>query len=293
MLMNIPYPKDADEAVKFDHTTTVKFLAARIAEGFGRGNGQDYKSWITFRQFSSRGTTTRMHSVKLKRTVILFSNVERDLFLDSEFDAGFVDYRENFRLDVDLTDGIAQKLKTRHPRYPHSPVKSVMTLDAVLSRVIGKVVVDEAVDCKYAYDLEKIRVNQKLKIHETAANHMGMHHRLNTEATVGRVRSQTIQWIRIAVKDGVIKDDAEKSLFEDIIKDSKRLAQYTTLAEYCQWRDEVCGLNAGTSMNRFRGLVWQHELNMPFDQMYPAHTPLHRITVGDPTKARLYIELNS
>lgn len=85
------------------HKWTEKKIAEWQAQGCGSGSGSDYKPWLEVTDFSSRGRSRRVHGLKTGRVHHLFSDVEYDVFLVSEWSQSVVDIREQYPLDRELT----------------------------------------------------------------------------------------------------------------------------------------------------------------------------------------------
>ena len=77
-------------------------LARRTSQGYGSGghSGEPslYMGWLAIQDFVSRGTTTRLTSLELRRTTLSLPNIELDAFLASAAEEGLSDHREQFHL---------------------------------------------------------------------------------------------------------------------------------------------------------------------------------------------------
>ena len=175
---------------RFDEQT----IAKRIRLGYGQGTGRDYKPWLTFRDISSRGVTTRLASRKLERTLTLFSNVERNAFLVSEFLRQFLDYHEQGPMARELTIDLCRKLGIRHPCYFGTRIPAVLTYDGLLIRAGQRPVL---IDCKHSGNwLGRGRDQEGYALRSAYAEHMGYKILRITNESYSRTRIHNLQWMR-------------------------------------------------------------------------------------------------
>jgi hypothetical protein len=175
---------------KFDERT----IAKRIRLGFGHGTGRFYKPWLSFRDISSRGITTRFASRKLERTVTLFSNVERNAFMVAEFLRQFLDYHEQGPMAREITIELCRILGIRHPCYFGTSTPAVLTYDGLLLRAGQRPVL---IDCKHSDNwLGRGRDQEAYALREAYAGHMGYKFLRITDESCSRVRIHNLQWMR-------------------------------------------------------------------------------------------------
>src|SRR4051794_29504805 len=106
----------------------------RLKEGFGRGHGKDYKSWLLVQSFSSLGYANRELGWKTGREHHLMSDLELDFFFILEWSTRVVDIREQFPLlPVEETVAIAQALGIRHPMDMRTKKPIVLTTDFLIT----------------------------------------------------------------------------------------------------------------------------------------------------------------
>jgi hypothetical protein len=176
--------------VKFDEET----IATRIKLGYGQGTGVNYKPWLTFRDISSRGITTRFASRKLRRTVTLFSNIERNAFLAAEFLRQFEDYHEQGPMPREITTELAAKLGIPHPRYFASRVPALLTYDGLLFRHGQRPVL---IDCKHSgAGGRKARDQEGFALRHAYADHMGYKVLRIDDTSYSTHYIHNLQWMR-------------------------------------------------------------------------------------------------
>lgn len=94
------------------------------------GGVEDYKPWLTVRDFLSDGRCSREHGVKVNREYHFLSDLERYFFYITEWDDKVVNIREQFPiLDRSKTMEIAEMLGYQHPKSKKTNVNAVMTID--------------------------------------------------------------------------------------------------------------------------------------------------------------------
>lgn len=105
-----------------------------IRQGFGQGEGDEYKPWSRVRDVPSLGRSTRIGALRHKRVHDLYSDVETGHFLQVDFSLGVSEIREQVLLDREETIEIAARLGIRHPTYPGTRVPVGMTSDLFVLR---------------------------------------------------------------------------------------------------------------------------------------------------------------
>jgi hypothetical protein len=146
------------------YTIDAKRAAKFVKEGRGQGHGSTYKPWLTIQDVPSQGRSHRLLGMCTGRIHHLLSDIERDLFLLLDWQSSSVDLREQFPLNLDSTQDIADRLNIRHPRAVPSADLMVMTTDLVLDRRGTNGMETRAYAVKTSEDLENPRTLQKLEI---------------------------------------------------------------------------------------------------------------------------------
>lgn len=92
-----------------------KSNASKIEEGRGKGSGASYKPWIQTREISSCGTCSNPKDWKTGRTVELLSQGEAYFWHMLRWDDNILDIREQYPLDLELTNEICDDRCCKHP----------------------------------------------------------------------------------------------------------------------------------------------------------------------------------
>lgn len=257
---------------------TEQKIAQRIREGYGQGEHADYKPWLTIRDFSSQGTTTRIFSPKLQRAVTVFSNIERNGFFVAEFDKAFDDYWEQAPIPREETLDIADSLGVKHPVYPGTQIPLVMTLDGVLSLRSPNGLKRKVIDCKPESALSNPRTNQKLAINREYARLHGYDYLLYTERSTPQTVVHNIQWIRMSVtRTGdntnvrYIADIHRTRLLRGIAHASTFTSPHKNVRDFLTAFDADWLLPRGAALRMVRELMWTHDiefnLRIPFQSL--------------------------
>src|SRR5258708_24039383 len=120
-------------------------------EGRGQGTLQDYKPWLTVRDVSSHGRSSRDKGWKTGRTHHFLSILELLYYLILEWSLMVTDIREQYPLlPIDDTLAIADSLDIKHPAHPKTKEPIVMTTDFYISLRNDRATFEHARTVKYA-----------------------------------------------------------------------------------------------------------------------------------------------
>jgi hypothetical protein len=140
---------------------TIKRLKA---QGRGAGTGSAYHPWLTVRDVSSLGLSTRSKGWKTGRQHHVLSNLELCFFFCLEWAVWVTDIREQFPLPLEDTTRIAEQMGVQHPRHPKSKNLVVMTTDFLITHARDGVETNRARSVKPARNLASRRTLEKLEI---------------------------------------------------------------------------------------------------------------------------------
>lgn len=166
-------------------------------EGRGRGEGLDYKPWLTVRDVPSRGCS-RSHRIPCPRTgriCHLFSDLEAGAFSLAWFDDDVEDVREQFPLPREATVETAAASGIRHPRDRRSGCLLVQTTDLLLTKKGPGGRRLEAWAVKYEADLLVARALEKLEIERSFWLARGVAWRLRTERHAKTTLTANLAWL--------------------------------------------------------------------------------------------------
>lgn len=274
-------------------------IAKRIRLGFGQGSGSSYKPWIGVRDISSLGTSTRLWSPKVGRTLQFLSNVERDAFIVAEYRADFSDYLEQHPLERSRTMAAARKLSVRHPIYPGTKTPVVMTVDGLLFLKRGDEVIRRVVDCKHSLGKFNERTLEKLAIVQEVCNDLELPRIAVTELSVPRLQVHNILWCRMAMpRDGEVEpvphafEVYPTRMYEHlrVHQMSEFYAEMKVLA-YCRLFEESAiksqYLPAGFGLRCMKILMWTRRVDFDLNAKRPELLLLRQLVVGGTNSERL------
>lgn len=140
-------------------------LERYLHEGRGSGRLENYKSWLTIHDISTKGRATRLFSHKLQRMVNLFSDLQTYCFNMLEFDDAVLDIREQYpllglevnaiKLDTELSNKI---FSAKHE------IPQILTTTFLINKVVGGREKEIALYVKYTKDLEKKAIIRRAEI---------------------------------------------------------------------------------------------------------------------------------
>lgn len=246
------------------HKWSEKKIAAWQAQGYGQGSGPAYKPWLEVTDFSSQGRSRRVWGLKTHRVHHLFSDVEYDVLLVAEWSRSVTDIREQYPLDRQLSQTIAQELKIRHPHYPGTQVPAVMTADFFLTvndKGAERFVV---LNAKRDEEAEQESSLDKLEIQRSYFEMLGIEHHLIYHSQLPKQKVRNIDWIREAqLKQGEI--EPRPGYYSALCSCMGRelhtpLDTRVSLAVYCQSFDERHGLAPGSGLRVARMLIQERAL---------------------------------
>ena len=245
----------------------------RIKEKHQRGDGQgelaSYKPWLTVSEVASNGRSRRPWSWKTGRKHELFSDVEHDLFLLCEWSRSVVDIWEQYPLQRDMTQTIANQLGIRHPAYVGTHVPTVMTVDFLLtvSGAEGERFV--ALNAKRTEEAEDETSLEKLEVQRTYFAELGIQHHLIYHSRISERKVNNIFYVRTAQLGENEVEKPYPGYFDELKgRMSSQLhsaAPNLTLAEYCSGFDADVGSVPGTGLRVAKMLMQERALAVDLD----------------------------
>jgi len=258
---------------------TEKKIQSLDAAGHGHGLGKDYIPWLSVTDVSSLGRSRRVFSHKTGRTHELLSDVEYRLFLVLEWMPDVIDIREQYPLNREMTQTIAQKLGLRHPYYPGTQVATVMTVDFLVTRMVAGVKSFMALNAKRDEEASDEHSMLKLEIQREYFELSEVPHHAIFHSGIPRQKTDNIDWIRSAlVKPGEI--EPRPGFFSGL---TARMAaelsqspsdQGTPLSQYCLTFDERHGLEQGIGLRVAQMLMHERVLRVDLSSADLAAEPL-------------------
>lgn len=162
----------------------------KIKRGYGKGEGDKYKPMFTAWEVSSKGKKVRVMGLKTNREHLLLSTLEQDYFYYLDFSDDIIDIREQYPLDINITQALCEEFSIKHIRGKDGELKHYTT-DFLITLKSGNVI---ARTCKYSKDLNKDERNIKKKfgIEREFYRRIGVEWRIVRECDFDRIRAKKI-----------------------------------------------------------------------------------------------------
>ncbi len=193
---------------------TFESVSWKIAHGYGRGLGLEYKPWISGHEFASRGTYVRLKGRTVPRLYCFMSRLEADAFILYDCRQEVTDILEQYYLTLEETLEIADGLRIAHPR--SGKYFNAVTTDLLVQKDDKWI----ARSVKTSRDLENERTLEKLEIERVYFSRRGIDWKIITEKELNRTLVQNLNWLWYGESpDSVISDhqlllDAEAAFLE-------------------------------------------------------------------------------
>lgn len=179
---------------------TESVIKRLVKEGRGQGEGKDYIPWLTYNDFSSRGKTRSVWGLKTPRMHHFFSQHEFDFFICAEWSDQVVDIQEQYPLDREATQALAQQLRISHPCYPGTSVPCVLTADFLLTMVRDDGELHQvAFNIKTDSAAEDKRTIDKLEIQRTYFEGLDVPHHLIFDSSIPKGACANLALIRAKI----------------------------------------------------------------------------------------------
>ncbi len=170
-------------------TNTYKTVRDKILKGYGRGQGLNYRPWLTGHEFASRGVYTRMVGLTIPRIYVFLSRLESDLFVLYDTDPLVDDILDQYYMDLPTTLELSEKMGIKHPwsgKYYH-----VMTADLLFLKNDKW----HARCVKPSYELNNPRIVDKLRLEQAYFLDAGIDWAIVTEKEINPFKVQNLRWL--------------------------------------------------------------------------------------------------
>lgn len=239
-------------------------LERYIREGRGQGEGKDYQPWLTVRDVSSRGRSSREAGWKTSRDHHLLSDHERRLFYLFEWSDKVKDIKEQFPLiNLESVMKIAEEIGWKYPKDPKSGVPYVLTTDFMLTVQQDGKSTSVARTVKITAELEKKSVAERLEVERRYFLAEGIDWKVVTEKEIPKLLAENVEWIHPTYwleETDEMSTEALEALAE-ILK-CKLQNSVSTINEITTALDKEQNLEMGTSLSLFKHLVARKEVVM-------------------------------
>ena len=239
-----------------------------FANGGGAARGATYQPFLTVRDVSSRGNSTRIKGWKTGRVHQLLSNLELSFFYQLEWNDTVVDIQEQFPLDLEETQGIAGMLGIKHPTIPVNQLPNIMTSDFKVTYARGLEEDIRVFSIKPSTQLSA-RAMQKLEIERHYWSSRNVPWKIVTEREINVTRVRNIKWLHQYRKlsPGILPEKASLQKAETLLRALVQAGE--SLSTAALEFDQHVGLPHGTGLTLARHLlaakIWRTNIDMPIN----------------------------
>jgi TnsA endonuclease N terminal/TnsA endonuclease C terminal len=215
-----------------DETTIKK----RLKEGRGKGEGTEYKPWLTVRDVSSLGWSSRILGWKTNRLHHALSSHEGDYVYIGEWSKKIVDIREQYPLlPLENTLAIAESCGIEHPVHPKTKKPIVLTTDFLLTLEHDGRRIEQARTIKPFAQLASDRTLEKFEIERLYWKALNIDWGIVTEHEIPKVLADNVERVhdRYRREDlGLTFDDIcdIAVVLTDLIKEGSLALRHATRA---------------------------------------------------------------
>jgi hypothetical protein len=232
----------------------------RLKEGRGQGVGKDYDPYLTVRDVSSDGWSTRTKGWESSRISHTLSGIESKVFYVLIWFDSVTDVREQFNLDPDETESIAEELGFKHAI---SSDFHVMTTDFLVTQTYQDGYREFALSCKPKNKLTS-RTLEKISIEKAYWDRRGTAFFIITEENYCDVLSTNVE---------IIYHDWFEDRLSPLVLDNKGEISHVLLAEIeknpldpfrdiASRTDKRLGLNPGMALSLAKHMIARKELQV-------------------------------
>lgn len=225
---------------------TERQIVKKDAKGIGQGHGENYIPYLRVGDFGSKGRTHRILSLD-GRIHHFFSDLERDFYYMLLWKDNIKEIREQFPLDREITQKIADRAGIRHPADPKTKVKIVMTTDFLATVFDGQAEKDVAYSVKFAKELSGQRTREKQWLEKEYWAYKGVKWHLVTENSFDRVTARNIRFLMDYYQDNIVTDIPD-ALLPAVVEQCLRVP-HAKVARNCEIVDEIFGLQTGKTLS--------------------------------------------
>lgn len=235
-----------------------------VKEGRGQGEGKNYKPWLTVRDVSSQGRSSRVTSWKTGRVHHFLSDNETNLFYLFEWSDEIVDIKEQFPLlKLDLAMEIADEMGRSYPRDPETDVPYILTTDFMLTVKRDGKLVQVARTVKETKELDDDLIAARLELERRYYLVEKTDWDVLTEKSYSKLLTENVKWVHA---DYWLEVPAEMSVedFQSLTKILKLRLQETELSinQITTALDGEHHLEGGSFLSILKHLIARKEVVM-------------------------------
>ena len=236
-----------------------------IAQGYGQGQGAEYRPWLRVQDVPSQGRSRKVSGLKVNRNYHLLSDLEFAYFVVLEFSEDVVDIREQYPLlpTSDLQQ-IAHARSIRYPKFAGTDLPYVLTTDFLVTYKASNGTTQlVARTVKYSDALEPSksleRTLQKLEIERCFWTEQGVDWGIVTQKAIPAALSENLQWLRQAavVDKGLLQPGIQQRFLDalDRLNPADRI-----LSANIRIAGQAAHLHYKDAIQLFKHMVWHKSI---------------------------------
>lgn len=263
-------------------------------QGYGQGTLEHYKPWIRVQDFSSRGTSTKLPLVTVRRTAHLLSRLEFRIALFLDF-LGFVFYEQYPFFPIFELQDLALTLGIRYPHYRYTKTPFVLTTDFLVvvngpSGEPGHL----AIEAKYLSEFRKneksprrlARTLELLELKRRWLANQGVPQLIWTNESIDRVLFLNLKILnQVAHRGGLICQEENYGKFLDALsavdwQDVPVADVMESVAARLHWPHE-------NAFVLFKHLVWHRYINIDLSRLIDRRSAVRQLEIHWGEQARV------
>lgn len=236
-----------------------------IAQGYGQGQGAEYRPWLRVQDVPSQGRSRKVSGLKVNRNYHLLSDLEFAYFVVLEFSEDVVDIREQYPLlpTSDLQQ-IAHERSIRYPKFAGTDLPYVLTTDFLVTYKASNGTTQLAArTVKYSDALQPSstlqRTLQKLEIERYFWLNQGVDWGIVTEQAIPAALSENLQWLRqsAVVDKGLLQPGIQQRFMDalDRLNPADRI-----LSANIRMAGQAAHIHYKDAIQLFKHLVWHKSI---------------------------------
>ena len=253
---------------KRKRATNANTIKQREKEGRGKGEGKNYKPYLNIQDVASSGIRPRFMGIKTGRMHQYMSKNEEDYHWTLEAAPSVIDIREQWPLDLERTEQIAELMNITHPYDRKTGHLIVMTTDFFITLITEDGVVYIARTFKPLEALNQ-RTCEKFEIERLYYEMIGIDWGIVTEHEIPMAISENFRKLSrfISLENYEIAEQEvqmiEGKLYPRLLEEKEPLRKLTA------WCDTELGFNSNKSLTVVKHFIasgkWEIDLQTPFD----------------------------
>ncbi len=259
-------------------------IARYQKEGRGTGFGAEYKPWLKISDVPSLGRSHRLRGIKTGRVHHFLSDIEVNLFYLLDWHDAVVDIREQFPLDREETQAIAERAGIKYPVDSHTRVPLVQTTDFLVDYVVAGKHRRIAYAVKPVEALSEKRTAELLELERLYWLARGVPWGIVTREDVPKTLTWNIAWVHNYVDLDDLSQPHPGYYAEKAALVLNEIASWrgVSLKQACQALDDRLSMQPGTALLLVRHLIACKRLLCDMSEPQGEASPVENFRAASP-----------